>query len=132
MDAVAAGDGRELWAMQPGGRIVALHGEKCISERDGLVSLGNCETSGAWEMQAGNQLKSGSGGDMCLSGSGVASGLNVALRAAVHASSAIDAAHGAHSFLRCSCFSVGCCAMGMHASDCRGGHGCRRNRCHVL
>ena len=119
--------------MQPGGRIVALRGDKCISEHDGLVSLGNCETSGAWEMQADNQLKSGSGGGMCLSGSGASSGLNVALRAAVHASSAIDAAHGARCFLSFSRFSVcGCAAMVTRASHCRSGHGRRRNRCHLL
>ena len=95
VDAVAAGDGRELWVMQPGGRIAALHVEKCISDHDGLVSLSDCEASDAWELQANNQLKSASGGGGCLSGSGASSGSNVALRAAVHASSAIDVAHGA-------------------------------------
>ncbi len=101
VDAVAAGDGRELWAMQPGGRIAALRGKKCVSEHDGLVSLSDCEASVAWELQANNQLKSGSGGGLCLSGSGASSGSNVALRAAVHASSAIDAAHGSqHLYLK--------------------------------
>ena len=95
MDAVAAGDGRELWVMQPGGRIAALRGEKCVSEHEGLVSLGDCEASAAWELQANNQLKSASAGGLCLSGSGASSGSNVALRAAVIASSAIDIAHGA-------------------------------------
>ena len=95
VDAVAAGDGRELWVMQPGGRIAALHVEKCISDHDGLVSLSDCEASDAWELQANNELKSASGGGGCLSGSGASSGSNVALRAAVHASSAIDVAHGA-------------------------------------
>ena len=96
VDAVAAGDGRELWVMQPGGRIAALlRGEKCISEHDGLVSLSDCEGGVAWELQANNQLKSASAGGLCLSGSGASSGTNVALRAAVHASSAIDVAHGA-------------------------------------
>ena len=94
VDAVAAGDGRELWVMQPEGRIAALRGEKCVSEHDGLVSLSDCEASVAWELQANNKLKSGSGGRLCLSGSGASSGSNVALRAAVHASSAIDVAHG--------------------------------------
>ena len=94
MDAVAAGDGRELWVMQPGGRIAALRAERCLSEHGGSVSLSDCEASAAWEMQASNQLKSGSGGGVCLSASGASSGSNVALRAAVHASSAIDAAHG--------------------------------------
>lgn len=101
VDAVAAGDGRELWVMQPGGRIAALRGEKCVSEHEGLVSLGDCEASASWELQANNQLKSASGSEMCLSGSGATSGLNVALRAAVRASSAIDVAHGApHRALR--------------------------------
>lgn len=95
VDAVAAGDGRELWVMQPGGRIATLRGEKCISEHDGLVSLSDCEAGVAWELQANNQLKSASAGSLCLSGSGASSGSNVALRAAVHASSAIDVAHGA-------------------------------------
>ena len=95
VDAVAAGDGRELWVMQPGGRIAALRGGKCISEHDGLVSLSDCEAGVAWELQANNQLKSASAGGLCLSGSGASSGSNVALRAAVRASSAIDVAHGA-------------------------------------
>lgn len=95
VDSVAAGDGRELWVMQPGGRIAAVRGGKCISVHDGLVSLSDCEASDSWELQANNQLKSASGGGGCLSGSGASSGSNVALRAAVHASSAIDVAHGA-------------------------------------
>ena len=95
LDAVAAGDGRELWVMQPGGRIASLNGGKCIAEHDGLVSLSDCEASDAWELQANSQLKSASGGGACLSGSGAASGTNIALRAAAHASSVIDVAHGA-------------------------------------
>ena len=122
VDAIAAGDGRELWVMQPGGRIAALHGEKCVSEHDGLVGLGDCEASAAWELQANNQLKSASGGGLCLSGSGASSSSNVALRAAVHASSAIDVAHGApHRSLRI--WVRECMAVGAHGSRRRGRYG---------
>ena len=123
VDAVAAGDGRELWVMQPGGRIAAVSGGKCISEHDGLVSLSDCGASDAWELQANNQLKSASGGGACLSGSGAASGANVALRAAIHASAAIDVAHGAprcHSGIPCA---IGCPAAVMRARRCRSRYG---------
>ena len=103
--------------MQPGGRIAALRGEKCLSEHGGSVSLSDCEASVAWEMQAGNQLKSGSGGGVCLSASGASSGSNVALRAAVHASSAIDAAHGVCR----RCWASTICVVGS-------GHACKSSQ----
>ena len=116
-ESIAAGDGRELWQYLSSGQIASVLGKKCISVGTGnLVMLKSCDASSSsqWEAQgsgtlytyissiecftspcacAEGQLRSGHG---CLSMKGLAAGTNVALRAAVSASSSADTgAHGA-------------------------------------
>jgi len=101
LDAIAAGDGRELWTFQDDGRLESVAGHKCMDFRGGSVVLNNCgdvSGSGIWELGGGAQLHLKSkGGDVCLSQSGAFYGdEDVALKSAVQATSTSDSEyHGA-------------------------------------
>lgn len=99
--AIAAGDGRELWKFMPSGQIASVLGKLCISlGEDAAVVLSKCDESDGnakWEVQANGQLKNGQAGG-CMTQKGLAAGVeNVAVSAAVAASSSADvSAHGAN------------------------------------
>ena len=91
--------GREIWNFQSGGRLQHAGSGKCAGVAGAakvgseVVELG-CEGASPWVATPDGQLKLG---DLCLSGSGTAAGLeDVASNAAASASSTFDAAtHGA-------------------------------------
>ena len=110
LDAVAAGDGREVWRSQPNGQIVNVVGGKCLILEEnsvvegGRLSVGDCDGAAKsddgrsqWEVQGNGQLKSRRTGSFCLSQMGQSSGTeDVALHAAVAATSVADVVeHGA-------------------------------------
>merc|ERR1719373_1273674 len=96
--AIAAGDGRELWAFQAGGQLLHLATKECAgvdSARAGApIVMMPCDGAAAWELLANGQAQVGS---LCLSQSGSAAGVdNAAAHAAAVATSTADAwAHGA-------------------------------------
>jgi hypothetical protein len=97
-NAVAAGDGRELWQRLPNGQIANAVGKKCVGAAGDAVILTSCDEGSTWETQANGQLKLARAGDYCLSQEGPAAGVeDAAGRGAVTASSTADAtAHGAN------------------------------------
>lgn len=101
--AMSAGDGRELWTLQPNGQLVSSVGRTCAGvQEDEAVLLMDCDAAlrfndgrSQWEMLGNGQLKSARAGDYCLSQVGAASGLvNVAANAAAAATSTVTSAHG--------------------------------------
>lgn len=101
--AVAFGDGRDMFSLQPSGQLLNVPGGKCASVDESelgegaFVLLADCEGASRWEVQSNGQLKLKSAGDFCLTQEGVAPGLrDVAANAAAMASSTVNvAAHGA-------------------------------------
>ena len=101
-EAVALGDGRDLFSLQAGGQLLNVAGGKCVGRRSGdLVDggelmFGDCDTASRWEVQGNGQLKLNSAGDFCLSQKGLVPGkANVAAKAAVMASSTANVlSHG--------------------------------------
>jgi len=96
-EAIAVGDGRELWAFQTGGHLLHLMSKQCADAGGHAaadVALADCASASTWEMLGNSQLRSGS---LCLSQRGLTAGSgNVAARAAAAATSSADAAaHGA-------------------------------------
>lgn len=98
-EAIAAGDGREVWAFEGGGKVRNVVNGKCLAASSGAVSLGDCSAkASAWELTAEGQLRLQSGGgDLCLTQSGSFAGdEDVAHGAPVHAtSSSEESSHGA-------------------------------------
>ena len=100
--AVALGDGRDTFNLQPGGQLHHVASGTCVSVADRqlgegvVVSLAGCDGASRWEVQGNGQLKLESAGDYCLSQEGVAPGMrDVAVNAAATASSAVNAlSHG--------------------------------------
>ena len=108
--AVAAGDGRELWKLQPNGQLVNVAGGKCAGLMDNDVSSGHavlmdCDAAlknndgrSQFEVLGNGQLKLARQGAFCLSQSGPGAGRrNVAVKAAATATSSFNAEHGRSS-----------------------------------
>ena len=107
MDALAAGDGRELWKLQPNGQLVSLGG-KCAGLLDndaqggGQIVLMDCDSAlknndgrSQWAMLGNGQMKLARHGDYCLSQNGPGTGRrNVATKAAATATSSFNVEHG--------------------------------------
>merc|ERR1719253_2349990 len=94
-EAIAAGDGREVWSFENGGRLRNVVSNKCLQVSGADVSLGSCEgKASSWEMTSDGQMKHG---DVCLTQSGSFAGdEDVAHGAPVHAtSSSEESSHGA-------------------------------------
>ena len=106
--AIAAGDGRELFTLQPSGHIVNVAGDKCLGVRGDVVAEGDevglraCDGALKWEALGNGQLKVNTPEDLCLAQVGLAPGIvDVAANAAVMASSTANAlSHGADFVLR--------------------------------
>ena len=107
---VAAGDGRELWKLQPNGQLVNVVGGKCAGLVDndvasGHVALMDCDTAlksndgrSQFEMLGQGQLKLARHGAFCLSHTGPGAGRrNVAAKAATTATSSFSVEHGKKS-----------------------------------
>ena len=100
--AVALGDGRDLFSLQPGGQLLNVPGGKCVSvgkndDTEGaVVSFADCNGASQWEVQSNGQLKLNVVGDLCLTQEGLAPGpRDVAANAAGMASSTANAfSHG--------------------------------------
>lgn len=103
-NAVASGDGRDVFTLQPSGQLLNVPTKKCASavqiEEGARVSLADCDSASLWEIQSNGQLKLKSAGDFCLTQEGVAPGLrDVAANAAAMASSTTNVlAHGGSGF----------------------------------
>ena len=101
-EAIALGDGRELFSLQGDGQLLSVPGGLCASvgENDiaegAAVSFGKCDGGSQWEIQGNGQLRLKSVGDFCLTQEGAAPGLrDVAANAAAMASSTGNAfSHG--------------------------------------
>merc|ERR1719253_435824 len=95
-ESIAAGDGREVWSFEGGGKIRNVVSGKCLEASGSAVSVGDCTGKAAWELTAEGQLKV-AGGDLCLTQSGSFAGdEDVAHGAPVHAtSSSEESSHGA-------------------------------------
>ena len=133
--AVAAGDGRELWKLQPNGQLMNIAGDKCAGLQGndvtdgGHVVLMDCDAAlksndgrSQWEVLGKGQLSLARQGGLCLSQGGPAPGRrNVAARAAATASSTANVEHGANPNLWTTGF--GCDARLL---QCRGCDGRRR------
>ena len=109
--AVAFGDGRDMFSLQPSGQLLNVPGGKCASVDESelgegaFVLLADCEGASRWEVQSNGQLKLKSAGDFCLTQEGVAPGLrDVAANAAAMASSTVNVA--AHGLSRFECISI--------------------------
>jgi hypothetical protein len=94
LEAIAAGDGRELWQFEAAGTIQSAVGHKCLQAAGDSVSLSSCAHASSWELTASGQLKSG---DNCLSQSGSFTGSeDAAASAPIQATSTADSEnHGA-------------------------------------
>ena len=100
--AVALGDGRDLFSLQPGGQLLNVPGGKCASvgksevTEGSVVSFVECDGASQWEVQSNGQLKLNAVGDFCLTQEGVAPGpRDVAADAAGMSSSTANAfSHG--------------------------------------
>ena len=68
LDAVVAGDGREVFTLTGPGQLQATSGD-CVQVAAGKLELGECGGDGAWEVSADGQVKQG---NMCLSVDGSA------------------------------------------------------------
>ena len=101
-EAIALGDGRELFSLQGDGQLLSVPGGLCASvgENDlaegAAVSFAKCDGGSRWEIQGNGQLRLKSVGDFCLTQEGAAPGLrDVAANAAAMASSTGNAfSHG--------------------------------------
>ena len=103
-ESVAAMDGREVWALTPGGALTNAASGKCLGaglERAAsgeVLKLAACDNAGPeakWELQGNGQVKLGAGG-VCLSQTGLAPHVaDAAAGASVVASSTLDPGHGA-------------------------------------
>jgi len=97
--AIAAGDGRELFSMQPSGELLSAAGKLCVAldgdAETGTLALAACGSAGnVFELEGSGQIKFGKDGQYCVSQRGHATGsVNVATDAAVSASSSAPA-HG--------------------------------------
>ena len=102
--AVASGDGRDVFALQPSGQLLNVPSNRCASadeSKEGArASLVDCDSASLWEIQSTGQLKLKSAGDFCLTQEGVAPGLRDAdANAAAMASSTLNVlSHGASCF----------------------------------
>ena len=102
--AVASGDGRDVFALQPSGQLLNVPSKRCASvdePKEGTrVSLVDCDSASLWEVQSTGQLKLKSVGDFCLTQEGVAPGLrDAAANAAAMASSTLNVlSHGGSCF----------------------------------
>ena len=98
---LAAGDGRELFSLQPNGQLLSTGGRLCVSaSSEGALALEKCDlaaSSSAFEVQGNAQLEVRGEGHLCLSQMGSAAGaVDAALHSAAAATSTMDAlAHGA-------------------------------------
>jgi hypothetical protein len=98
---LSAGDGRELFNLQPNGQLLSVAGKLCAGiAGDETLALEKCDASKSasrFEIQGSAQLKMTTESEMCLSQKGVAAGsADAALFSAATASSTIDAlSHGA-------------------------------------
>merc|ERR1719265_2995718 len=92
LEAIAAGDGRELFQFAAG-KLETTGGE-CLQVAGGSVALSDCAHAGGWELTASGQMKSG---DVCLTADGSYPGNeDAAASAPVHASSTSNSKfHGA-------------------------------------
>ena len=76
-DAIAAGDGRDLFTFQSGGQLLNVAGGKCAGFggadiADGAsLTFGDCGAAPQWEVLGNGQLKVKGAGDLCLSQSGL-------------------------------------------------------------
>lgn len=71
LDAIAGGDGAEIFSVSEGG-IASLASGKCISLAGGKVSMGKCGTEASFlEVQANGQMQFSRLGDYCLVGADV-------------------------------------------------------------
>lgn len=98
LEAVAAGDGRELWQFEAAGAIQSAVGKKCLQAAGDSVSLSPCSHASSWELTAAGQLKMTTGnGDTCMSQAGSFTGSeDCAASSAIHATSTGDSEnHGA-------------------------------------
>jgi len=89
MNAIAAGDGREIWAFQSGGQLLNVASNKCLGSEslsaNNNIEMVDCSVAAKVELRPNGQLKIGS---VCLSQSGSAVGqMNIAENAAASASS---------------------------------------------
>merc|ERR1719277_1423054 len=97
-EAVAAGDGREIWSFQAGGQLLHVASGACAAAADAAVgsavAMVACDGAGTWELLGNGQARLGS---LCLSQRGAAAGFdNVAAKVSAFATSTVDAAaHGA-------------------------------------
>ena len=86
--AIAAGDGRELFTMQPDGQIVSVAGHLCVGLNGdveaGTLALASCDSAGnIFELDGSGQIKFGKDGHYCVSQRGSTAGnVNLALAAA--------------------------------------------------
>ena len=109
---IAAGDGRELFTLQPNGQLLSALGNLCVGLAENDVSDGwrlvllKCDFAAkagdgrsTFEQLGNGQMKLGRDGQYCLSQRGASAGVaNVALGAAASASSTADhVAHGARA-----------------------------------
>jgi len=112
VSAIAAGDGRELFSLQPNGQLLSVLGKLCVGLAENEVSSGGrlvlmkCDAAAKasdgrsnFELLGNGQIKLGRDGQYCLSQRGTGAGVaNVALGAAASASSSADVvAHGARA-----------------------------------
>ena len=108
VSAVASGNARELWKLQPNGQLVNVASGRCAglqnndASNGGHVVLMDCDAAlksedgrSQWEVLGEGQLRLARQGRYCLSQSGPAPGRhNIAARAAARASSTASAGHG--------------------------------------
>ena len=103
---VVAGNGRELWKLQPNGQLVTAVGGKCAGLADndipsGHVALMDCDAAlksndgrSQFEMFGRGQMKLARQGAFCLRHSGPGAGRrNVAAKAAATATSGFSVGH---------------------------------------
>jgi len=90
VEAIAAGDGRELFKFSQGGAIETVEGNKCLKVDKGAVSLTSCSHASAFEITSSGQIKTD--GNLCISQAGSFPGNeDVAAGSPVHATSTSDA-----------------------------------------
>merc|ERR1719251_309518 len=91
-NAVAAGDGSELWSLLGGGQLMNLGSKRCASAEAGATTLStsDCGVASTWKFLANGQAQVG---DKCLSQAGEGAGTeNAAAHAAVAATSFANSA----------------------------------------
>ena len=111
INSIAAGDGRDLWKLQPNGQLENIAGGKCAGLLDndvqggGQIVLMGCDAAlksndgrSQWEVLGKGQMKLTRQGSFCLSQAGSGAGRqNVAAKAAATATSSFNVEHGTTS-----------------------------------